>query len=327
MKTRRQMAAWLALGLVLASCGPSAEQRVAEKVVEIDSALRAGDLAAAQLALRDAESIRRADVPSAVRDRVSQRARGQEALRSAESKQRSGEFLAAHDLFQQAMSFDPWFAVVARDGVEATRSAFIERESLRIRDALDAASIEEALEVFADAAEAFPESEVLEALRAEVADAVDGGLVQGIRGLIASGDLAEAQATLRQVVSQLGRTTDLLDELAQDAESAVRLAEEERRIERERVLQERIERDLRQALDTMRRWWTDVHWAAQHVMCDGFDQRPIEEARRWGSMEGVSTEHAVVFFLDACEERMRWKCTHYSFSQLCSGLIDWSRRN
>jgi tetratricopeptide (TPR) repeat protein len=324
---RRGIAVWLAVGLVLAGCGPSADQRVAEKVVEIDVALRAGDLAAAQGALKDAESIRRAEIPAQVRNRVVQRMRGQEALRSAEFDQRRGDHLAANASFQQAMSLDPWFEEVALEGIAATRSAFIEEQSIQIRDALDAVEVEEALAVFAEAVQAFPNSDTLDVLREEVAMAVDEYLTDEIRTLIASGDLLQARETLRRVAGHLGETTDLLEQLTEDADSAVREVEEARRAERERALQEQIERDLRQALDAMQRWWADVHWAARNVMCIGFDERPIRDAERWGAQAGVSAEHAAVFLLDVCEDQMRRRCTHYSTHQLCSGLIDWSHKD
>ena len=126
-----------------------------------------------------------------------------------------------------------------------------------------------------------------------------------------------------EVVAEIDALTGRLTEIA-----------EEQQAERERRAQERVEQQLRRGLDAMQRWWDETHWAAQHVMCQGFDERPIRDSERWSSVVNGGTtlsgtsgdvrpEHAFVFFTEACNDYMRRYCNH---TRACSGLIDWNAR-
>ena len=126
-----------------------------------------------------------------------------------------------------------------------------------------------------------------------------------------------------EVVAEIETLTGLLTEIA-----------EEQQAERERRVQERVEQQLRRGLDAMQRWWDETHWAAQSVMCQSFDKRPVREAEGWSSVVNGGTtlsgttgdvrpEHAFVFFTEACNDQMRRYCNH---SRACSGLIDWNAR-
>lgn len=132
-----------------------------------------------------------------------------------------------------------------------------------------------------------------------------------------------AEVKVNEVAAELEELTGRLTEIV-----------EQQQAERERLIQERVEQELRRGLDTLERWWRETHWAAQNVMCQGFDELPIRDSERWSSVVNGGTtlsgtsgdvrpEHVFVFLTEACNDYMRSYCNH---TRSCSGLIDWNAR-
>ena len=264
---KRIVSSLLAVVILAAACGPSgqqlAQQREAaalidERIEAVNAALDAGDLAAAERALGEIDAQEATEVVlgqvvgdlAAARQAVAGRRTAEESFARAEASLDAGEYLEAIRTFALVADAYPFLAEQAAQRAAVATDALVEQETTRISDALESGDTDQALAQFRAADEVVPESAEWTLLGDRVAEAFVASRVEAIQEAIREPDPMRARQLAQRTISDLGRSTDGLDELLDTAETMIAAAAEARRVqqEQERAAAERFRRDVSQRI-------------------------------------------------------------------------------